>query len=67
MHALLACALIAALYVAPFYLQRQLPRSHSNVILFRAASACAVCGVTWIPLYFALQVRDQRQCDAHDD
>ena len=58
MHALLACNLIAALYVAPFYLQRQLPRSHSSTTLFRAGCACAVCSLTWLPLYFVLQVGD---------
>ena len=56
MHALLACTSIAAVYVAPFYLQRKLPRNHNATILFRAALACAACCCTWLPLFLALQV-----------
>ena len=57
MHALLACCLIGALYIAPFYLQKHLPRSHDSAILFRCLSACTACCTTWLPLYYAVQVR----------
>ena len=57
MHALLACCLIGALYIAPFYLQKHLPRSHDSAILFRCLSACTACCTTWLSLYYAVQVR----------
>lgn len=50
MHALLACLLISAAYVAPFYFQRRLARSHSRTIIFRTLSTFAVCLVAWLPL-----------------
>lgn len=62
MHALLACCLIGALYIAPFYLQQHVPRSHPSAVLFRSLSACAACCATWVPLYYAVQVCTR---DAH--
>ena len=59
MHALLACFLIATAYVAPFYLQRKLPRGHRNTVLFRTVSTLLACAVAWLPLALAVRRHPQ--------
>ncbi|EIE24782.1 Abi-domain-containing protein [Coccomyxa subellipsoidea C-169] len=54
LRTLLDCLLISTAYVAPFYLQTGLSRSHTKVILSRFLSTALVCAVAWLPLFFAL-------------
>lgn len=53
-RALLECVLISTAYVAPFYLQTRLSRSHTTVILTRFVSTALACAVAWLPLFFDL-------------
>ena len=55
MHALLACLLIVCAYVAPFYLQKKLSRSHTNTILSRSIAAVLICAFAWLPLFQAVK------------
>ena len=60
---LLGAAYFPTLVVLPFYLWRDLPRSHPTTIKRRIAASCATCLVAWVPtrLAAAPQVRQAAQ------